>query len=174
MFSNSKNNYNGETETRPQPSKRGGRAATSILSAGLKIDGQLKCEGDIQVDAEIDGSIQSDMVTVGKSGVINGDLLADEVTISGRIVGDIRARKVKITGTAHVQGDIHHSALSVEPGAFVDGVCRRVDNPHATTGAEKRKAARTSQRKLSDAGDELPLNGSSVATAEMSEERIRA
>lgn len=174
MFSNSKNNYDGETETRPQPSKRGGRAATSILSAGLKIDGRLKCEGDIQVDAEIDGNIESDMVTIGRSGVINGDLLADEVTISGRIIGDIRARKVKITGTAHVEGDIHHSALSVEPGAYVDGVCRRVDNPHSTTGADKRKAARSSQRKLSDAGEPRAINGSSLVTAEAREERIRA
>ena len=172
MFSNSKNT-NDETGSRQASSKRNGRAATSILSAGLQIAGQLRCEGDIQIDAEIQGDVESDMVTVGKSGVINGYVTADEVTISGRIVGDIRARNVKIMGTAHVEGDIHHSALSVEPGAYVDGVCRRVENPH-TSVASKSKKSRSSQPKLAETQKSASLNGSQLAVAEGEPERVGA
>jgi hypothetical protein len=44
-------------------------------------------------------------------------------------MGRIRARRVLLAATAHVEGDILHEALSVEAGAFFEGNCRHSDNP---------------------------------------------
>jgi hypothetical protein len=44
-------------------------------------------------------------------------------------MGRIRARKVQLASTSHVEGDILHEAFSVEAGAFFEGNCRHSDNP---------------------------------------------
>ena len=47
----------------------------------------------------------------------------------GKVVGRIRARKVLLAATSHVEGDILHEAFAVESGAFFEGNCRHSDNP---------------------------------------------
>jgi cytoskeletal protein CcmA (bactofilin family) len=44
-------------------------------------------------------------------------------------MGRIRARKVQLAATSHVEGDILHEAFAVEAGAFFEGNCRHSDNP---------------------------------------------
>ena len=44
-------------------------------------------------------------------------------------LGRIRARKVLLCATSHVEGDILHEAFAVETGAFFEGNCRHSDNP---------------------------------------------
>ncbi len=47
----------------------------------------------------------------------------------GKVTGRIRARKVLLAATSHVEGDILHEAFAVESGAFFEGNCRHSDNP---------------------------------------------
>ena len=47
----------------------------------------------------------------------------------GKVIGRIRARKVLLAATSHVEGDILHEAFAVEAGAFFEGNCRHSDNP---------------------------------------------
>ena len=51
------------------------------------------------------------------------------MTVRGRVMGRIRARKVQLAATSHVEGDILHEAFAVEAGAFFEGNCRHSDNP---------------------------------------------
>jgi cytoskeletal protein CcmA (bactofilin family) len=51
------------------------------------------------------------------------------VTVRGKVMGRIRARKVMLAATSHVEGDILHEAFAVESGAFFEGNCRHSDNP---------------------------------------------
>jgi cytoskeletal protein CcmA (bactofilin family) len=65
--------------------------------------------------------------------------MAEDVTVRGRVKGSIRARKVLLASTCHVEGDILHEAFAVETGAFFEGNCRHADNPLAQQ--EARSAA---------------------------------
>ena len=65
----------------------------------------------------------------GEKAEIHGEILADDITVRGRVTGRIRARKVQLSATSHVEGDILHEAFSVEAGAFFEGNCRHSDNP---------------------------------------------
>src|SRR5690606_29041280 len=40
-----------------------------------------------------------------------------------------RGRRVQLSSTCHVEGDILHEALAVETGAFFEGNCRHSDDP---------------------------------------------
>ena len=59
----------------------------------------------------------------------------------GKVMGRIRARKVLLAASSHVEGDILHEAFAVESGAFFEGNCRHSDNP---LGDVQRQASVTS------------------------------
>jgi len=102
-------------------------AAPSIISENLTVTGNLVSEGDIQIDGTIDGDVRSKRLTIGQSAVINGAVMGDNVRIAGTVNGEITAKKVELTETARVTGDIVHDSLAIDAGAYVQGLCRRVE-----------------------------------------------
>src|SRR3954462_8467730 len=112
----------------PQASKRG-RAAPSIISADMVIQGSINATGDVQIDGRLEGDVRSASLVIGDQAEIQGEISAEEVNVRGKVMGRIRARRVLLAATAHVEGDILHEALSVEAGAFFEGNCRHSDNP---------------------------------------------
>ena len=98
----------------------------SILSADLKIVGDLHSEGEIQIDGVIEGDIRTNSLLVGESANIKGEIVANIVNVHGSISGQIRSREVNLANTAHVVGDILHENLAIETGAFLEGHCKRM------------------------------------------------
>ena len=109
-------------------SRANGLPAPSILSGDLTIAGDLNCEGEIQIDGTVEGDVRCARLTVGHSGNIKGSVVTDVALIRGSVSGEIRAAKVTMTRTSKVQGDILHESLMIEPGAMIEGHCRRIDS----------------------------------------------
>lgn len=104
----------------------------SILSADLKIVGDLHSEGEIQVDGTVEGDIRTHSLLVGETANIKGEIVADVVNVHGSISGQIKAREVNLSKTAHVVGDILHENLAIETGAFLEGHCKRMADKSVT------------------------------------------
>ncbi|MBL8558478.1 MAG: polymer-forming cytoskeletal protein [Hyphomonadaceae bacterium] len=106
------------------------RLMTSIIANGVRIIGTVEAEGaELQVDGEIDGNVRGGSLTVGDTGMVKGDVVAENVLVNGRVEGSVRARKVQLARNAHVLGDITHQSLSVEMGAVFEGQCRYLQDP---------------------------------------------
>lgn len=93
----------------------------TIVSSDLKIVGNLKSEGIIEVEGEIEGNVESLKINVRHSGSIKGDVVADSVDVSGEVNGLLKARNINITKTAKVSGVLIYESISIMDGAFVDG-----------------------------------------------------
>src|SRR5262245_21032383 len=117
----------------PQPKRTGGlrNSNPSIISADLIVRGALFSAGDVQIDGRVDGDIRAGGLIIGEKAVIVGDVYAEEIVVRGRVEGGISARKVSLSATCHVEGNILHEALAVEIGAYFEGNCRHSDNPLA-------------------------------------------
>ena len=113
----------------PAPKRNGRGTAPSIISADLTVTGTLVSNGDIQIDGIVEGDVRSVGLVIGEKAEIHGEILAEDITVRGRVIGRIRARKVQLSATSHVEGDILHEAFAVEAGAFFEGNCRHSDNP---------------------------------------------
>ncbi len=92
----------------------------SIISADLKIIGDLKSGGDIQIDGAVVGDIDSRLLIVGVGSRIEGSISAETVRVSGTVHGQIKAKTVAMDKTAKVVGDVIHENLTMEAGAFLD------------------------------------------------------
>ena len=56
-------------------------------------------------------------------------LSLSELTVAGRVEGDIYALRVKLQGTADVEGDIYHRSLSMDEHACFEGCSWPENNP---------------------------------------------
>ena len=104
-----------------------GSAAQSIISRDLKIKGDLICNGDIQIDGEVEGDVQSRSITIGEGADVRGSISSDNIRVCGSVNGQVKGQSVILAKTAKLIGDVVHQTLSVEPGAHFEGQCRRID-----------------------------------------------
>ena len=103
----------------------------SIISADLRINGDLVCSGDVQVDGWVEGDIQSRNIVIGEGATVHGALSAENVRICGVVKGEIKADTVVLEKTAKVTGDVMHKSLTIEEGAQLEGMCKRLQAPSA-------------------------------------------
>ena len=98
-----------------------GASTPSIIGPDVEIEGDISSGGEIQLDGRIRGNLICGALVMGESGGVDGDIKADEVTIRGRVNGDIRARLVQLEASAVTNGDVYHESLTVEAGAKLNG-----------------------------------------------------
>jgi cytoskeletal protein CcmA (bactofilin family) len=59
---------------------------------------------------------------------MEGELIAEDLTIGGSVKGTIHANRVKLSSTAVVEGDIFHQTLTIDENARFEGTSRRDEN----------------------------------------------
>ena len=96
-------------------------SAPSILSPDLKIVGELKSDGAIQIDGTVKGDIKAHMLTVGEQGKIDGSTVAETVRIFGTVNGRVQAKTVRLDKSARVTAEITYETLTIEAGANFEG-----------------------------------------------------
>jgi cytoskeletal protein CcmA (bactofilin family) len=109
----------------------------SSISSGMTIVGKIAGEGTVRVFGRIEGELHASSVLISDGGHVEGDVVADELTIGGRVKGTIHASRVKLNSTAIVEGDIFHRSLTIEENARFEGSSRREDNIGDTTSRSK-------------------------------------
>src|SRR5260370_18418986 len=60
---------------------------------------------------------------------VEGSVIAQNVTVCGRVKGTIRAGRGKVQNGGAVEGDIFHRSLSIDENSLFEGSSRRVENP---------------------------------------------
>jgi cytoskeletal protein CcmA (bactofilin family) len=106
----------------------GGRdVAPSILSADLKITGDVVGGGELIVAGQVHGDIVAKKITIAEGGAVTGAVEADTAMVAGTLTGQLKASAVTLATTAKVVADITHVSLMIESGAVFEGYSRRVD-----------------------------------------------
>ena len=99
----------------------------SSISSGLSITGNIVGNGRLAIFGHVEGEVHASTVQIGDGAQIEGNIIAEELTIGGRVQGMIRANRVKLNSTAVVKGDIYRS-LAIEENAQFEGMSRRQEN----------------------------------------------
>jgi cytoskeletal protein CcmA (bactofilin family) len=106
--------------------------AISSIGADMTIVGKIVCDGVLHVFGRIEGELRATNVVIGNGAHVEGEILAQDLTVDGVVKGIIHATRVKLHGTAEVEGDIFHRSLSMEENARFEGSSRRQENPVET------------------------------------------
>ena len=107
----------------------------TYVGEDTSFEGTLKSKKSLTVYGNIKGTIECQgSVVVGQSGNVEGDILADDVTICGKIVGDVTARsKLELASTGVLHGDVKTPRLIMEDGSKFDGHCETIPDGVAET-----------------------------------------
>jgi cytoskeletal protein CcmA (bactofilin family) len=93
----------------------------SLIGDDMVIEGNINGQGEIHLNGIVRGDITVERLSIGETGLVEGTVTADTVDVRGKLVGSLCAKQVKLYGTAHVDGDITHEQLSMDPGAYFQG-----------------------------------------------------
>src|ERR1700691_1902648 len=100
----------------------------STISRSMTVVGKIVDEGTVHVLGQLEGELRALNILIGEGAKVQGDLVAEELTIAGQVKGTIHANRVKLNSTAVVEGDIFHRSLSIEENARFEGSSKREDN----------------------------------------------
>src|SRR5215475_1366647 len=113
--------------TRPEPATKA--ETHSCIGSGMSIVGNVECNGPAQIFGRMEGELRASDLLIGDGAQVEGNVIAQDVTVCGRIKGTIRAVRVKLQDGGAVDGDIFHQSLSIDENSLFEGVSRRVENP---------------------------------------------
>lgn len=116
-------------------------AGTTTIAQGTKIKGDMSLECNLNIDGCLVGNINSiGGVTIGKSGRIEGTLVAERLVVSGLFNGDLECNTVEILSGGRVEGNLLTANLVIEDGGIFEGISRRRDSGALELKEEKLRA----------------------------------
>jgi cytoskeletal protein CcmA (bactofilin family) len=108
--------------------------STTIISQGTKIVGEFNLSAKLHIEGEIEGKVTSNnLVSIGKTGVVSGELKAEKLLINGKFSGKVQADVVEITKGGELTGDIVIKDLIIEQGGRFEGTSTLKDKQNVTS-----------------------------------------
>ena len=99
--------------------------ARNTIGNGTVIKGDIESNGDIRVDGRLVGSLKSNgKISVGQTGVIEGDITCKQAEIAGTVKGVIMTEELtSLKSTSRLEVDLTTKQLLIEVGAQFTGKC---------------------------------------------------
>ena len=99
--------------------------APTVIGKDTFIKGELRSTTDMLIEGKVEGEIHGTRVIVGESGEVQARVAAQVLTIRGTVRGDCEgSKKVEITATGKVFGNIASRAIVVAEGATFRGASK--------------------------------------------------
>lgn len=120
----------------------------TIIGSGSAVTGNIKANGIVRVDGDIDGNIETTgKIIINKNSRIKGNVIASSVISGGIIEGDIIApERVQLLSTGAVYGDVSTKRLEIEENVILHGYCLSRHDAETYTEAEKKRIDRKAIR----------------------------
>jgi cytoskeletal protein CcmA (bactofilin family) len=101
----------------------------AIIEDGCRFEGNLSFNGVVRIAGIVTGSIFSnDTLIISEGAVINADINANVILISGTVKGNIKATsRVEIRKPARFEGTVTSPSLIVEEGVIFHGITKMKD-----------------------------------------------
>lgn len=112
-----------------------------ILDIDADMQGKLVFKDAVEL--KISGNFEGNLDTkgnliIGENAVVNAEIKGENIFVSGKVVGDIRATsKLSVLKNARIIGDINTPVLMVEEGACFQGNCHMITELGDKTGLKK-------------------------------------
>lgn len=98
----------------------------NTIGVGTVVKGDITSDGDFRIVGKLIGTIQSKgKVVVGKSGMVEGDVICRNADISGKMKGALKVDELlSLTSSGSIEGEVVTSKIAIEAGAVFTGQCQ--------------------------------------------------
>ena len=101
-----------------------GDERVSNLGRGVRIEGKLFSDQDLQVDGEVDGTLEvhDHNLIIGPRARVKADIKAQNLSILGAVEGTIEASdRIELCSQCRVLGQIKTRRIAIKDGAYFKG-----------------------------------------------------
>lgn len=119
-------------------SRDGQLVVDALIGNQVVIRGDVEFSGGLYVEGRIVGRVIAQdgaggaTLTLAENGVIEGEISAQVVVISGRMEGDVHAsERVELAPSARVNGNVHYQVVEMSAGAQLNGRLIHASSPMA-------------------------------------------
>lgn len=90
----------------------------------MVFTGSLHSDADGIIVGTVNGNVNiNGKLFIKKEAIVNGDVTASYIVVSGKIMGDIICRgKLILKSSANIKGSVHTLEIQIEKDAVVDGI----------------------------------------------------
>ena len=101
-----------------------GAEVSTLLSKDAEFNGSIKTQGSVRVDGAVVGDLFSaKTVTIGTTGSVDGNIIAEDIIVAGKVKGSLAARgKIALEASAQIEGDLNAVRLAIAEGATFRGL----------------------------------------------------
>ena len=113
-----------QTEIKTERSVSSRPHTLSVVGETLVFKGDLTAEEDLLIQGKISGSIthRAQNLTIGASGDVRANIVAQHVIIQGKVRGDVRASEsIVVEASARVEGNLYAPCIGLKEGAKFKG-----------------------------------------------------
>ncbi len=132
----------------------------TVIGSGSVFDGNLTASESTRIDGTLNGNCTCEgNLVLGKEGKIEGNISAQNVTLSGKVNGDIIVKgKLELFSTAKVSGNITAKSLIIDENASFDGRCTMT----TSAGIPNVKEKEPQKTEKADADSKTPGNNANT------------
>ncbi|MCS7220958.1 MAG: polymer-forming cytoskeletal protein [Anaerolineae bacterium] len=105
-------------ERRPEPD-----AIEVVLGPRASFNGHLRCDGSVRIDGVVEGGVIETPanVIITATGRVMADIYARIVSISGAVKGTITADRVELLDGGRIWGTVRVASFLLDEGGFFSG-----------------------------------------------------
>jgi cytoskeletal protein CcmA (bactofilin family) len=108
----------------PVRAERGETKTMANIGKSLRVKGDVEGDEDTVIEGRVEGrvTLKNHHLTVGANGEVQGEVSGKQVTVVGRVTGNVIAsERIEVRETGQVQGDVISPRLLVTEGALING-----------------------------------------------------
>jgi cytoskeletal protein CcmA (bactofilin family) len=115
-----------DTSARRQDSRP---LSISTIGEDLVITGNVTSKGKLHLNGQVKGDLHCVALVLDENAQLEGNVVADDVVVRGRLIGSVRALSVTLESKSHVEGNVFHKSLSIERDTHFEGESRPSEDP---------------------------------------------
>tara|TARA_B100000900_G_scaffold385341_1_gene374907 strand:+ start:224 stop:643 length:420 start_codon:yes stop_codon:yes gene_type:complete len=98
----------------------------TLIGSNSKLVGDLKFEGGCHIDGAVVGNLTADpdtesALSISDVGNVNGRITVPYVVLNGKVKGVVTSKRVELSRTARVSGDVYYNLIQIAEGAEING-----------------------------------------------------
>ncbi|MXJ81174.1 bactofilin family protein [Klebsiella michiganensis] len=99
------------------------KPAATVIASGIRFDGNIIAEGDVDIYGTVSGNIDSEesQIKIMAGGMVEGNITCRELIIDGCILGQCRSETIEIDKNGQVTGTLAYRTLAINKGGVFSG-----------------------------------------------------
>ena len=85
----------------------------TVIAAGTELQGSLRGEAAVVVEGKLSGDVHAPSLTIAAGAAVHGRIEVETLTAAGQVIGEIRAQRVRLSGSLGDGTSLQASVLEV-------------------------------------------------------------